>query len=479
MIDRNLSLYDLDAERNVLMNLVQDKVKCKGVMMYNLITHEHFSDLFHRDSFNAILKYYKKYGTPPKQSHLKRYITKSITYHSKYKKKSVQRSLWVKSVDRLYKPLAKNIAEGFDADVGSLDELRKARVIQRSILESDRLFDDGDYEKVFDLWSGAIGNRVGMDVTIMEGDITEDIEQHENLIAMKQSGEIKPLPSAIRGVRENEQTGEYKIQYLDDFIGGGFYGGEMTLIIGDNNVGKSFTLMEMCHNVSRVSKMNVVLFTIEMNKVKQQMRIYSRITGIPYVKFRKGDLTKKEIQLWKEKMELWKRKYGMFYVVSFDKGATVLAIENKMKDIEQRKGVKIDFIAIDYLNDMTPLGKYGSSKSWDAMGEISWDLASLSKYWNNHTGIPIVTANQRKATKAGKDKTRWDEAAFSPLPAQHATIGIGITQGADDEAIGRIQWNIFKNREGDKNMSFYTYPDFTVSRISSAKKAKEYYGDVG
>lgn len=464
---------DVNIERSVLKNLVQNADFSKSAFIYQTITKSHFTDLFHKDIFTTTKNYFSKFGTMPDQEKLKTFLIKNITYNNKYKTKDNQLKIWLKASERIHQPLTPQEIINKEADVLLLEEMRKARVLQKFFVGAESGFNEGKYEDVLSLMGDALNDVSKIDNVVMEGNIVGDFGQHIQLIRQKKLGTIKPVSTGITGVQESE-NGDWKLVELDNWLDGGLYPGEMTLIIGENNVGKSFALMEVPVNVS-MNKMNSVIFTIEMNKMKQEMRIYSRITGIPYSKFRKGDLTKKELKKWKDKLDWWKSECGILQVVSFDKGCTSVDIENKLKDLENKYGEEFSQVSIDYLNDMKPIGKYQSLKGWDAMGEISWDLANLAKRHNNHKGIPILTANQKKTNRAGTSSTDWQDAAFSPLPVQHATIGIGIGQDENDEEIGRVRWNIFKNRDGEKSVTFFTYPNFACARINSKVKMAAYY----
>jgi replicative DNA helicase len=464
--------YDSVIEKNVLKGMLQLEDFLKVVILHNRVTEEHFLELFHKDVFNTIKMFYGKYGCAPTKEKFVQNL--KITFTSKYKPQQ-QKKIWASASERLFAELGEKGKRQLESDVEILNEYCLARAIQSAIIEVSGKYEVGDYESVMDILRKLVAerNRMGNDIT--EGDVVSDHRQHIEIIRLKKSGKIVPIGTGIKGMRESD-TGENNIVNLDDYLDGGWHPGELTLLIGENNVGKSFALMEFAYNAAKAKK-PVVLFTIEMGKIKQQARIYSRMTGIAYSKFRTGELSEGDHKRWERCLEIWKEKCGTYYVVAFPKGAKVNDIENKMRDIQNNWGKKIGLVCIDYLNDMTPTGKYSSDKDWGAFGEISWDLANLCKYWNNNEGIPIVTANQRKTRGAGKGYIHWDDAAFSPLPSQHATIGIGISQGQDDLALGRILWNIFKNRDGEKGISFYIYPNFSRSRISSLKKMMEYYGE--
>lgn len=461
---------DVDIERNILRCTLQVKDFGQSVLTYGQIIENHFSDLFHQNAFSAIKDYFHKYGTVPSQPKLKDNILQFITYDKRYNTKANQRAIWLTSVDRLFTPLKQDSIREKESDLAQLEEMRKVRLLQKFLVNSEESLGDGKVEQIIEDMGFVINQTKMVDSQMTEGNIVEDFSQHIRLIKQKKLGVIKPVPTGIFGAKYDESEGTYTPIHLDNYLDGGLFPGEMTLIIGENNVGKSFLLMEIPVHAAMTAKINTIIFTIEMNKIKQQTRIYSRISGIPYNKFRTGEITKDELKVVKKKLEYWKANYGVLHVVSFDKGATVIELENKLKDAENKYGKEFGLISIDYLNDMKPIGKYQNLKGWDAMGEISWDLSNLAKRWNNRKGVPVVTANQKKTTKAGTGSTDWQDAAFSPLPAQHSTLGIGIGQNKDDEEWGRIRWDIFKNRDGGKGISFYTFPDFSISKICSKKK---------
>jgi replicative DNA helicase len=308
---------------------------------------------------------------------------------------------------------------------------------------------------------------------------------------MKQSGEINPIKTHIKvsvektgvdyiskndeGEVTEDTERDYSIIELDDILEGGSYPGDFIVLVGETNVGKSMALMEFAYSAAMNDKKNVVLFTIEMNKVKQQTRIYSRMTGIEYHKFRTGKISKDEIKHWKCKLREWRDNCGMLYVVSFDSGATTKDIENKLYDIQNRTGKQIDFCVIDYLNDITPIGKFESERDWTAMGSVSWALANLAKNFNNHKGIPILSANQRKESKSDS-LVEWSDTMYGKIVIQHSTVGIGITQTKEDKVFGRLTCNIFKNRDGGRGAIFYVFPNFSIAKFSSLKSMQQFYG---
>lgn len=474
-------LYDIEVERNIIRALIQDREFLRNSVIYGIVDKNHFVDLFHIDSFEAISQYYKNYGLPPTLEKFKHFISKNITFHEKFKSKSHQKDIWKKSSERLFVKVDQETEDNRQPDLDRLDELRKARLVQDIIMSATNSFENQNYKDCLNIFSKGIINSQKMDISITEGDIVSDYDQNMNWITMKQMGHIRPVRSNLPIIYDYMETGDqdedgfrdFKLSNLDVELDGGFHDGDLTLIVGENNVGKSMALMNLAYNASVTEKRNVVMFTIEMSKRKQEFRIYSRLTGIPYSRFRTAEINKQDDELLKKKLEWWEKNAGMFYIVAFDQGATVDDISSKMKGIEDKTGKPIDFVVVDYLNDMTPTGKFQHGKSWDAMGSISWDMAKLCKYWNNHKGIPIVTANQKKDDS--DTLINWGDIGYGKIVGQHCSVGMGISSSDIDDGFQRLKMNIWKNRDGKKGQVFYVYPDFAKAKLSSIKKISEYY----
>lgn len=471
--------YDIKSEKIVLKALLQSDKFSKKVILNRTLSNNHFAVLFHKDVLELFFKFFIKHGKRPTYNQAKHYIKKYTTYVDKYKTKEEQIRVWQRSLKRLYRKLTKSEIRNIDTSVEILDDLRKARVIKRAIANGAKQLEVGEYDEILLLFNKAIIDSRKFENAVSEGNIIDDLNYHIELDKRIKAGEFTPISTHIFGVYEND--GKLKRARLDKVLSGGFYAGEVVMFVGEVNVGKSFTLMETAFCTARFEKKNSILFTIEMNKVKSQRRIYARATGIPYNRFKMGALTRKDKQKLYDWKDDWKeQKYGILEVVSFDRGAAVIDIENKVKDIENKYGEPFELIAVDYLNDLRPLGRFQSSKSWDAIGEVSWDLANLSKGYDGSRGIAAITASQKKTTQYGKSETKAGSAAMSALPEHHATIAIGIGQNDEDKLYGlhgRIRYDIFKNRDGQKDISFYTFPNFKASRIHSEKSMRQHYGE--
>lgn len=468
--------FDVNAERNFLRALLLKKDVCNFAMTYKMLRKDHFTDLFHLDVWNSISEYYDKYGRAPSNKKLRMYLLKNITYRQDvFENLDVQKNIWINSIPKLYKNLPDDWE--FNNEFEYINSLRKKRIVQKAIYKATKHFNLEQIDSSIKVFDNALENISTSAIQINEGNLIDDIKQHLIIDKQIKNGDFgKPTKCNIIGVIESGKN--IKILKLDDYLDGGWFPGEFYLIIGETNLGKSFTLSETNYAAATIDKINSIIFTIEMNKIKQERRMYVRGTGIPYYKFKKGELDKSDrnkLGEWKEK---WKEnKNGIIQVVSFDKGAKVTDIKNKVTDTENKYGEKFGLISVDYINDLQPEGKYADDENgWKGLGNISWNLALLAKHHNNGLGIPVISAIQKKTVLYRKAKTDIGSGAGSALPEHHATVIIGLGQTLEDKAMNRIRVDIPKNRDGDNGASFYIYPDFAKSRISSIKKMKEFYG---
>lgn len=469
-----LSLYDLDSERNVIRRLCTDSDFCSQIFINQLLIVEHFSDLFHRDAFSTIQSYYKQFGSLPDVHKFRSHLESHITLSQAFKDRKQQAGIWKASSEKLFISLSEDEKKSSKADMAMLEEHRRGRLLQRTITSAFESFEDFNFDEAFGSMSSALLDARIDENRIMEGDVVGDWTQHLQYMELQRSGVIQPVPSGLFGAKEDE-TGNAEIVRIDDIIYGGYYPGELVVVIGETKLGKSFWLMENAFQAALAGK-NVLAFTIEMDKMKWQRRFYSRLTGLPYKLFRTATLSKKQEEFVQRRLEAWKAKCGLLYVVSFDKGADCNDIDSKANQTQDLFGLEWDELAIDYLNDMRPVDRRLNPKSWEAMGEISWGLTSLAKSFNSHKGLSVITANQKRGDKAGKSRTNWDDAAYGKMISQHASFIFGLGADDEDRRLKRIRFDYSQGRDGEAGIHLYLYHNLAVSRISSLKRLREYYG---
>lgn len=475
----DLKTYDTRLERKLLRILLNNKNALKSTYQSGRLSEEHFTDLFHKSVYTSLFLYYMKYnGVPTNVEQIESLFVDNIVYVDDddiYESRKEQRRIWNASLQKLIRPTKYN-SNTFEANLDLLERYRQTRVIQSIVVEGHKMLSNGSIAEAHGVLTKKITNIVHATNSVQQGNIVDDMPQHLHYLQTQREGEAQPIKTGIKGIKfYREKIADVS---LDKKLGGGIFKGELVVILGETSVGKSFALMELAYYAARYQKMNVLFVTIEMSKQKQQWRLYSRMTGIPYNRFKLGTLTKKDLKRWKRMVRDWKEhNFGIIEVVAMD-NATATDIETKLYEAQTKYEKKFDLLVVDYLNDMKAEG-YDSQHDWQAMGHNSWQLAQLAKRFDQHRQVCVVTANQKKTGAYGKGETSIQDAAFSPLVAHHATIVLGIGMHEDDKQTKRLTWTISKNRDDERDFVFYTLPRFDISRIYSTSRARALREGIG
>lgn len=480
-----IEYHDIKLERFYLRSIIHVKGFVKEVYDDNEFGREVFSEKMNKTIFIALIEFYKRHNALPKKNVFKKYIIEFIE-QNQILDKNQQIERYVILIENLF---GKSVS---DEDVSQIDEIRKqlirlkkGRTLQKAIIDSSDYLEDGEVDRAEDVFINTKYEFLSTADLANEGDYVNDLKERQELVKLKIENpeKFRPIPSGISGWNPYNPFNDPTITGFDLFLDGGFYKGEFNLIVGESGHGKSFELMQIAYNAARNGK-NVAYFTIEMSKWKVQTRLDSLVTGIPFRKFRMATLTDRDKNRWEEKIDHFNNNFGKIYVVGFYKGCTPDSTEVKARDIEQLKGMPIDIMVIDYLNDIQPNNIIGSAKNWESQGDVSWQLKNIAQSWNNGDGIPVVTASQRKSAISGKNfihynngfvgfkKMNWNDPAFSQLPANHATVIIGIILAKkEDNGIGIVMnHQVVKNRDGDSSLGVVSFPNLAICRINSNKK---------
>jgi len=460
-----LMLNDLNLERQLLGLLMQDKEALSTVLGGKLVLAEYFSDMTLRRIFIALSKLYMENFELPTKRILRIALGE--------KRKKVDKDLHKILVEKLFKIKADRVRDNLTSVLEHLRNYYKGRMIQKSVKRIASEFDRNDIPKAVEIYNRT---RDALELLtneeVDEGDYVDDFEARRDFVKQKRDHPelFGAVPCKIP-IYRGKLPYASKLSFLEDVLGGGWYNHRLSLVVGHSNTGKSTFLMESAFQAAWEGR-TTALFTIEMAKQEQQYRVDSRLSKIEVEKFQKGTLTDKEIEKWKRQIQRFKAKAGQIRVIGYPQGCTPQMIESKLHELRKKLG-KIDLVCIDYLNDMKPSNVH-SKKDWSGIGEISLDLRNMTRYFNNHEGLKIITANQgKKGTRTQKILSEGS-VAFSPLPHQHADLVLMIKEELDTEGqIKYLSMKVDKNRFGPKGEIFFMIPDFNVARIATQIKWDE------
>ena len=402
-----------------------------------------FCDDTHALIFRESLAYYVKYKARP---------TKKIMLGVlKRKLKSDRNAVTAcrEVLKRLRKTKAKS--ESFPFYVDELVKMSLARQMYGSLKQEANLLDQGDMEGLRAVVKSQMMSLEGGRSKILTGgEVTSDFGERLEIVEYKE----KNPKSGISGMLT-------KLPMFDN-VTGGVFPGELAIALAITGVGKSLFLLDVGYKAALVGRF-VVHVTIEMDKWKAQTRFDSRLTRIPFQSFKFGKLTTKQKRHWEKRLTRFHSKGGIYYVMAF-RGRTckVPVVEAELRKLQDKFGRRVDMVTWDYLNDVSPVGRYSNDRDWTALGEISWDMKQLAKDFNmelgeKKRGIVLWTANQARHSAYGKERLGVRDFAYSPLPSEHAQICVYIAETAKDKRAGVLHFGIFKNRDADSNT-----PDTTV-----------------
>lgn len=192
-------------------------------------------------------------------------------------------------------------------------------------------------------------------------------------------------------VRRKEHPEDYcgirtGFKMFDDQTGG-LFGAELTLFFGLAGKGKSTVVKNICSRI-RMQGYNVLHVTNEENEFQVRTKYQALESGIEYYKFKRGFVSDEEVEAWKEFNRLQRESgAGEIYIKEIPQNTDATGIYAAWNELRQ-KGIKIDVIAVDYMDLMSSIAHAFSE--WDNQGKVVNDLKQLAI----DTNLPVITVTQ-------------------------------------------------------------------------------------
>jgi len=305
--------------------------------------------------------------------------------------------------------------EHYDWLLSDFETFIRHKGLERAILSSADLLENGDYGQVEDIIKKAV--QVGL-TKDMGTDYFEDPKS--------------------RLMRIKDKNGQVSTGWraLDQKLFGGFNRGELNIFAGGSGAGKSLFLANLGLNWA-MAGLNVLYVTLELSEELVGLRIDSMVSGIPTREvFKQID----EVEM---KVRVLSKKSGNYQIKYLPSGKTVNDIRSYMKEYEVKTGKKLDVLLVDYLDLLFPISRKISSENLFIKDKfVSEELRNLAVEKN----VVLVTAAQ--LNRGAVEEIEFDHSHISGglSKIQTADNVFGIYTSRNMRENGKYQLQLMKTR---------------------------------
>jgi KaiC/GvpD/RAD55 family RecA-like ATPase len=306
-------------------------------------------------------------------------------------------------------------AEHYDWLMEEFENFSRHKSLERAIISSSDLLEEGNYGPVEKLIKDAIQISLNRDM-----------------------GTDYWLDPKTRLTRLKESNGQTSTGWpnVDKRLYGGYKRGELNIWCAVSGGGKSLFLANQAVNFA-ISGLNVIYFTFELSEELVSMRIDSMVTGIPSKEvFKQMD----DVEL---KVKMIGKKSGGIQIKYLPTGKNCNDLRSYIKEYRIRSGITPDILVVDYLDLMMPVGvKVDPSNLFIKDKYVSEELRNLAM----ETQTIVVSAAQFNRT--GVDELEFDHShisgGLSKIQTADNVFGIFTSRAMREQ--GRYQIQFMKTR---------------------------------
>ena len=246
----------------------------------------------------------------------------------------------------------------------------------------------------------------------------------------------------------------------------GIQKGELAVVVGIPNVGKSWIGSVIALEAAR-RKQKVYFASLELRKELTLMRLDCLVSGVPYTRYERGQLTPNELKRLKEAREEV-MEFGEYLLIdspSRKSERTVIELYSKAKHWGA------DLMVGDQLSWITTEKNYGTNSNFQTlqMAEVITDVASI----NREMGMASVWLAQfnREATKSKKGRGGLAQIGLTSQIEQIVDWAFGIGATKEMKQQEALVLDILKSRRSDLKSYMMS---FELREQTSLKIVREY-----
>lgn len=177
----------------------------------------------------------------------------------------------------------------------------------------------------------------------------------------------------------------------------GFKYGDLLLVLGNINQGKSMVLANIAYNLWKDGH-NVLLLTAEMRPAHFDERIYSRASAVSYSNILGGKimLTQDDINALSECEKMMKGKENHIITKFLRPTDNVATVEGYINDLRMTRNFLPDVVIVDSLEHISPLYIPAEEKDWQMKGAVISEFKTWAEMCLNGRGMFVISTHQAK-----------------------------------------------------------------------------------
>jgi KaiC/GvpD/RAD55 family RecA-like ATPase len=244
---------------------------------------------------------------------------------------------------------------------------------------------------------------------------------------------------------------------LDHIMYGGFSRGELNIFAGGSGSGKSLVMMNLALNWLQMG-MSGVYISLELSEELTSLRTDAMATGMSTKEIRKS------IDDTELKVKMAGKRSGKYRVKGLPAQSNVNDIRAYLKEVQIQTGIKIDFVMIDYLDLVMPVGvKVNPNDQFIKDKYVSEELRNLAR----ELSVLMVTASQ--LNRGAVDEVEFDHShiagGISKINTADNVFGIFTSRSMRER--GKYQIQCMKSRSstgvGQKIDLDYDVPSMRIT----------------
>lgn len=269
-------------------------------------------------------------------------------------------------------------------------------------------------------------------------------EEREELLDIQTSASMVKLPTGIRS--------------LDTLTAGGVSPGQLVLLAGYTNEGKSMWLVNIAHSIILQGR-NVVFFTTETVKPDVNMRMAVRHSHLPhfncpgglsYTEVMENNLSPEHYGTYQQVVEDFTNPdspYGRFDVVQVPEDTPMSFLRAKLRAYQSI--FHVDAVMIDELQMLSAAHK--REREREELNQVVRAAKQLAVDFDGGRGVPVISPWQMSRNAWDNARTnggRYTRSSLSETAEAERRADVVISMFKHTDSLHRVSAQVLKQRSG-------------------------------